>query len=126
DMEGTYLQFRAEAGWWGALPPQRLAPDARNLVRDWFRRQMPQQRFVDADLQKADQITLWQYAAHRKGAARTRQVVARWAKRPFGRKPGRTRGLGCRSEEHTSELQSLAYLVCRLLLEKKKNIKNHV
>src|SRR2546425_9727801 len=30
-----------------------------------------------------------------------------------GRVPGR-------SEEHTSELQSLAYLVCRLLLEKKK------
>src|SRR5205823_14176479 len=27
-----------------------------------------------------------------------------------------------RSEEHTSELQSLAYLVCRLLLEKKKII----
>src|SRR2546425_6226314 len=27
---------------------------------------------------------------------------------------------GERSEEHTSELQSLAYLVCRLLLEKKK------
>src|SRR2546425_5281164 len=31
-------------------------------------------------------------------------------------------GAGMRSEEHTSELQSLAYLVCRLLLEKKKNI----
>src|SRR6478609_10096348 len=30
-----------------------------------------------------------------------------------------------RSEEHTSELQSLAYLVCRLLLEKKKNNKNN-
>src|SRR2546423_8845546 len=29
--------------------------------------------------------------------------------------------IGLRSEEHTSELQSLAYLVCRLLLEKKKN-----
>src|SRR2546425_1334589 len=29
-----------------------------------------------------------------------------------------------RSEEHTSELQSLAYLVCRLLLEKKKKIKD--
>src|SRR3989441_6861688 len=27
-----------------------------------------------------------------------------------------------RSEEHTSELQSLAYLVCRLLLEKKKKV----
>src|SRR2546425_3919313 len=33
-----------------------------------------------------------------------------------------TRGGVDRSEEHTSELQSLAYLVCRLLLEKKKNI----
>src|SRR5205814_10281641 len=29
-------------------------------------------------------------------------------------------GLECRSEEHTSELQSLRHLVCRLLLEKKK------
>src|SRR5687767_15649780 len=29
-----------------------------------------------------------------------------------------------RSEEHTSELQSLAYLVCRLLLEKKKKKKH--
>src|SRR2546425_6262303 len=29
--------------------------------------------------------------------------------------------VAARSEEHTSELQSLAYLVCRLLLEKKKN-----
>src|SRR2546425_12331059 len=29
-------------------------------------------------------------------------------------------GAAARSEEHTSELQSLAYLVCRLLLEKKK------
>src|SRR2546425_7076556 len=42
--------------------------------------------------------------------------------------PHRPRALGVgrrgrgeqRSEEHTSELQSLAYLVCRLLLEKKK------
>src|SRR2546425_8078642 len=30
-----------------------------------------------------------------------------------------------RSEEHTSELQSLAYLVCRLLLEKKKKDSDH-
>src|SRR3989441_3200071 len=35
-----------------------------------------------------------------------------------GRQPDR--GADRRSEEHTSELQSLAYLVCRLLLEKKK------
>src|ERR1022692_4989460 len=31
----------------------------------------------------------------------------------------------CRSEEHTSELQSPCNLVCRLLLEKKKNKPNH-
>src|SRR3712207_8397241 len=32
------------------------------------------------------------------------------------------RGSGRRSEEHTSELQSRQYLVCRLLLEKKNNL----
>src|SRR3989449_7737147 len=40
-----------------------------------------------------------------------------------GQAPGRgdpRRGVG-RSEEHTSELQSRLHLVCRLLLEKKKN-----
>src|SRR3712207_8129416 len=38
------------------------------------------------------------------------------------------RGQRARSEEHTSELQSRQYLVCRLLLEKKKhrwNVKTH-
>src|SRR2546430_12356028 len=34
------------------------------------------------------------------------------------------RGPTCRSEEHTSELQSQSNLVCRLLLEKKKRITN--
>src|SRR5262245_62270595 len=34
--------------------------------------------------------------------------------------------LGARSEEHTSELQSLRHLVCRLLLEKKKNQPNTI
>src|SRR5258707_9101034 len=37
------------------------------------------------------------------------------------------RQTAARSEEHTSELQSRQYLVCRLLLEKKKNfIKNYL
>src|SRR2546423_4919493 len=42
---------------------------------------------------------------------------------PGGRRlqrEGERRRDPARSEEHTSELQSLAYLVCRLLLEKKK------
>src|SRR3712207_7381643 len=34
--------------------------------------------------------------------------------------------LGRRSEEHTSELQSRQYLVCRLLLEKKKKQTNNI
>src|SRR5258705_3106792 len=43
------------------------------------------------------------------------------------RRPGRRRynGRTIRSEEHTSELQSLRHLVCRLLLEKKKQPTNH-
>src|SRR3712207_7244916 len=40
--------------------------------------------------------------------------------------PGRRNGSRKkRSEEHTSELQSRQYLVCRLLLEKKKKIEHH-
>src|SRR2546425_8685423 len=42
------------------------------------------------------------------------RVGPHWRQVPAGR------GRLFRSEEHTSELQSLAYLVCRLLLEKKK------
>src|SRR2546430_11732556 len=49
----------------------------------------------------------------------------RWRRRRgrgrSGRLPGRRSG---RSEEHTSELQSQSNLVCRLLLEKKKNRNN--
>src|SRR5687767_15339277 len=49
----------------------------------------------------------------RRFAGRSRHPVAGRARK--GRASARAR-----SEEHTSELQSLAYLVCRLLLEKKK------
>src|SRR3712207_7292250 len=49
----------------------------------------------------------------RVGAVRGGRVVGGAA---TGARPGR----GVRSEEHTSELQSRQYLVCRLLLEKKK------
>src|SRR3712207_8986758 len=39
---------------------------------------------------------------------------------PSGISSTTSRGVPSRSEEHTSELQSRQYLVCRLLLEKKK------
>src|SRR6266404_4381195 len=44
------------------------------------------------------------------------------SRRRNGAVPGGALGHRRRSEEHTSELQSLAYLVCRLLLEKKKKV----
>src|SRR5688500_19256042 len=44
----------------------------------------------------------------------------RTVRSPRGRHPAQNRDLDFRSEEHTSELQSPCNLVCRLLLEKKK------
>src|SRR2546425_7985350 len=53
-----------------------------------------------------------------------RRVLLRYVGKPGPAGPPQRRDEGVpqlqRSEEHTSELQSLAYLVCRLLLEKKK------
>src|SRR3989441_13210321 len=48
------------------------------------------------------------------------QLAARPELWPRGARGTAISAVVCRSEEHTSELQSLAYLVCRLLLEKKK------
>src|SRR2546425_5867149 len=49
-----------------------------------------------------------------------RRPSARGPARSAEREPLAAAAQQRRSEEHTSELQSLAYLVCRLLLEKKK------
>src|SRR3712207_8552082 len=57
-------------------------------------------------------------AAVRRVRCRIEKVFGTW-KRSYGLR--RMRWIG-RSEEHTSELQSRQYLVCRLLLEKKKEI----
>src|SRR2546425_3520654 len=50
-------------------------------------------------------------------------AYARWRCHSTVRTERTSRSAISRSEEHTSELQSLAYLVCRLLLEKKKKKK---
>src|SRR5687767_15594677 len=47
------------------------------------------------------------------------QALERFALRRGGLSCEQDQEIDVRSEEHTSELQSLAYLVCRLLLEKK-------
>src|SRR3712207_7793546 len=62
-------------------------------------------------------------AAARSAQAQRGEVVERGAepRRPQDGVDGLVRAVGPgRSEEHTSELQSRQYLVCRLLLEKKK------
>src|SRR5437016_6740677 len=68
---------------------------------------------------------LWAgYARHR--VERWEATARRWLGPSGGRLAGRLAGQLPRSEEHTSELQSLTNLVCRLLLEKKKkNTKAH-
>src|SRR3712207_8858449 len=59
-------------------------------------------------------------AVQARQTARRRRPPSRRPRRPG--LPLRERLRGVRSEEHTSELQSRQYLVCRLLLEKKKTL----
>src|SRR2546425_3725984 len=80
-------------------------------------------------IRRPPRSTLFPYTTlFRSRRARPRRSPPRWSPPP--RSPPSPRGCprgsrrpraAARSEEHTSELQSLAYLVCRLLLEKKKN-----
>src|SRR5437763_9504782 len=59
------------------------------------------------------------------GSGYSSRSIRRWAqpRTPSGGGPSGYKGNEKRSEEHTSELQSPMYLVCRLLLEKKKTTK---
>src|SRR3712207_7367966 len=68
----------------------------------------------DRDTMQARYVPL---ASWRSAAAGQPAVVALPVPEPYGR-----RNISGRSEEHTSELQSRQYLVCRLLLEKKKQL----
>src|SRR5437879_10046320 len=63
--------------------------------------------------------TLFPYTTLFRSSARRRCDSQRWAVWCAAARAIRHKG-GIRSEEHTSELQSPMYLVCRLLLEKKK------
>src|SRR5258706_9673268 len=64
-----------------------------------------------------DALPIWRVQAPENEGAPTQPFVAAI---DFGGRPSCAQGpIGGRSEEHTSELQSLTNLVCRLLLEKK-------
>src|SRR2546425_9403829 len=84
-------------------------------------------------IRRPPRSTLFPYTTLFRSATGDRCRTRRPARGPFAlrragsrRRAARGRAARCgirspgRSEEHTSELQSLAYLVCRLLLEKKK------
>src|SRR2546425_8584682 len=64
-------------------------------------------------IRRPPRSTLFPYTTLFRSVSRERECAT-------GGLPATPRSDPARSEEHTSELQSLAYLVCRLLLEKKK------
>src|SRR5256714_6101622 len=68
-------------------------------------------------IRRPPRSTLFPYTTLFRSAAISRTSVTHNHNLSFA---GGTEATRYRSEEHTSELQSLAYLVCRLLLEKKK------
>src|SRR5437762_7189986 len=82
-------------------------------------------------IRRPPRSTLFPYTTLFRSKRRPRRSPP-WTPRTRGSGAGaRTRPQHCgnnrvRSEEHTSELQSPMYLVCRLLLEKKKQITHHI
>src|SRR2546429_3444030 len=85
-------------------------------------------------IRRPPRSTLFPYTTLFRSRAAPRRGVSAAGRRPPLRdrrpRPGRPgpRAVRGRSEEHTSELQSRLHLVCRLLLEKKKNLtqKSHL
>src|SRR3712207_7600406 len=86
-------------------PRRHRIPKARYKIENWAE--------YDAALRRRGSLTVWV----------TPEAIAAWVPAQAGRRgrPKRYSAVAIRSEEHTSELQSRQYLVCRLLLEKKKN-----
>src|SRR2546425_7990300 len=92
---------------------QYVHADRRGFYRCWRRHYFPRKFIVAPEELKG---CSWRLAASRR-----RSVAAKILLAPVAQPDAQHLGhLLARSEEHTSELQSLAYLVCRLLLEKKK------
>src|SRR3712207_912705 len=97
-------------------PAWHMSPAAERTAASWVRRQAHELAVHRMDLEVAAglPVTAIDPELAEDGADEVlRVVVPRWAHtEPL---------VSARSEEHTSELQSRQYLVCRLLLEKKKN-----
>src|SRR3712207_8833872 len=94
-------------------PPRSTLFPYTTLFRSYnhYKRVQMGQDEGDVELQKSNILLLGPTGC---GKTLLAQTLARILNVPF------------RSEEHTSELQSRQYLVCRLLLEKKKNNTAHI
>src|SRR3712207_7931781 len=88
-------------------PPRSTLFPYTTLFRSPRRAELPEPRAVQARAQRQEHG----------------RVQGQDPRPPAGAKDGQQAD---RSEEHTSELQSRQYLVCRLLLEKKKKKKNQL
>src|SRR5256885_7529587 len=74
-------------------------------------------------IRRPPRSTLFPYTTLFRSASTASSATAAWRPRSSANP---SRACACwRSEEHTSELQSPCNLVCRLLLEKKKNTNHH-
>src|SRR2546425_3841084 len=98
-------------------PPRSTLFPYTTLFRSHLVLLPPFRRHPGPEIRRRQQLTL--------------RLETRRAATPHGHdvaeeKRGASRVHHVRSEEHTSELQSLAYLVCRLLLEKKKRTLKHI
>src|SRR3989441_242543 len=134
---------RASATWpasWGAPPPtprkssrgSRPSPPRSRARRSSPKRSAGWNVAWSPRCRAATIRSCWGRSWRQAWSARGRRSRCR---RPGSSTPdrGQVPGDGCqgaqsltpRSEEHTSELQSLAYLVCRLLLEKKKHARRN-
>src|SRR5437870_6345099 len=71
-------------------------------------------------IRRPPRSTLFPYTTLFRSRARTPPRGRGWIPSGYGSDPTRRR-----SEEHTSELQSRGHLVCRLLLEKKKTLRQY-
>src|SRR6266545_7284515 len=98
-MDGISRDWFSDAGW-----------DLRHGIDHPHRQTRPPERAMTSNVHPQAQLVTAAQAARLLGVNRRRVLEL-----------ADTEGFPpAEAEEHTSELQSLAYLVCRLLLEKKK------
>src|SRR5687767_12827935 len=97
-------------------PPARMAPDQAKRTAGG-----PPRRSTSG-VASATAGSSTDHANQDQGERRNGRLALRKCSRTGSRSSSTA---GVKSEEHTSELQSLAYLVCRLLLEKKKHMNAH-